>query len=124
MYRNRVGTLVDRFGVMLSFAALNARHVEHETQVLGKEAETPAEVLKLAALDRTLPLSTRVDAAKHAAPYYDRKKPVAVDGGEDPETGKPQPILVKNLRGLSDSELLKLEELVKKAETAPVEPSA
>ncbi len=119
---NADGNAVDENGVLLSFKALRDKHVAHEVTVLGKEAETPAEVLKLAALDRRLPLNMRIDAAKNAAPYYDRKKPVAIDGGADPTKpdGPGLPIGVKNLKGLDDAELTALEALLGKAESTVV----
>ena len=125
VYHNARGEATDAFGVLLSFKDLHLKHVAHEVAIIGKEAETPAEVLKVAALDRRLPLSTRVDAAKAAAPYYDRKKPVSVDGGADPDNpeGPGLPLALKHLSGLDDTELAQLESLLTRAHAAPGAPS-
>jgi hypothetical protein len=113
---NSHGDYTDSSGVLLNFKALTTRHHEYETRVLGKAAETPAEVMKLVAMDRALPLGLRLDAAKAAAPYYDRRKPQAIDGGEDPNNPKEGlPIKMQNLRGLSSEELLNLSKLLEKA---------
>ncbi len=115
VFLNAHGLNVDEYGILIAFRDLQLKHSSHEVSILGKAVETPAEVLQLAALDRNLPLSTRLSAAKDAAPYFNRKKPVAIDGGEDAETGKAKPITVKNLRGLDDAELSALETLLGKA---------
>jgi hypothetical protein len=116
VWRNSYGDLTDEGGVLLSFKALSTRHLENETRVLGKAAETPAEVMKMVAMDRLMPLALRLDAAKAAAPYYDRKKPQAIDGGEDPDNPKEGlPIKMQNLRGLSADELASLSALLEKA---------
>jgi hypothetical protein len=118
VFRNSAGDLVDSCGVLLGFANLKQRTVEAETLVLGKAAETPAEVLKFAALNPAFPLSFRLEAAKAAAPYYDRRKPFAVDGGEDPANpaGPGLPFAnLADLKGLSDKELAQLHALLSKA---------
>lgn len=108
VFRNRAGVLVAKNGVALSFAALKKLDTQRIKEVLGEEAETPADLLKAVAFDPRLPLLQRVDAAKSAAPFFSAKK-VAIQGGGD---GAP-PIAVKlDLGKLSKAELDKLEQLL------------
>jgi hypothetical protein len=119
VFRNAAGDLVDRHGVLLGFGQLKSLTSAAEVAVLGKAAETPAEVLKFAALNPAYPLAFRIEAAKAAAPYYDRKRPVAVDGGEDPDNpsglGVPLGGLLADLKGLSAADLGALHALLSKA---------
>lgn len=59
--------------------------------VVGHEVTTPAQYMKAVALDPRVPLATRLEAAKAAAPYTDRKQPMALDGGLNTD-GTPRPI--------------------------------
>ena len=81
---------------------------------------TPLEFLMSILRDPTAKFHEKLDAAKAAAPYMHRKMPIAIEGGE-PE----RPILLHDLRRLSDSEMLMLKTLLEKAsvgeEKAPVE---
>lgn len=116
VYRSPRGATVDHLGVLLGFQALKLRYETHATQVIGHPARSPAEFLKLAAMDPRTPFADRVDAAKAAAPYYDRKMPLAVDGGADPNApgGPGLPIQVASLKGLSDAELMTMQALLEK----------
>jgi hypothetical protein len=118
VFRNTAGDLVNQHGVLLGFAGVKQQTAAAESLVLGKPAETPAEVLKFAALNPMFPLQVRLDAAKAAAPYYDRRRPFAVDGGEDPANpagpGLPFGNLA-DLKGLSNAELATLHTLLSKA---------
>lgn len=71
--------LVDEKGVWVGYAKAKETEEEAELRILGEKADTPAKVMKRIALDPTLPLVVRLDAAKSAAPYYDKKTPVAVE---------------------------------------------
>jgi hypothetical protein len=116
VYINRAGILVDANGIALNFKQVKDKDDARWEQILGKPVETPAELLKAVSLDPTKPLAMRIDAAKSAAPYTDRKKPIGIDGGED---GKPIMMSIKELRGLDGAELLAMEALVAKALAAP-----
>lgn len=116
VYVNRAGIMVDKNGVALNFNQVKDKDDERWKQILGKPVETPAELLKAVSLDPTKPLAMRIDAAKSAAPYTDRKKPVGIDGGED---GKPIMLSVKELRGLDDAQLAQMKALVALAIAAP-----
>lgn len=118
VWRNAAGLDVDANGAGLDVQALSEQlELSEEERVLGRRAQTPAEVMKYAALNRKLPLGLRLTAAKDAAPYYDRKQPQALDGGVDP-TGTPQPIRLENLAGLSTEELTQLRALLAKSAAA------
>lgn len=117
VFESEMGVRCDHRGVALAILGIRARSEDQEREVLGKLAETPAEVLKVAALDRSLALPFRVDAAAKAAPYFDRKMPQAVDGGADPNnpSGPGLPINISDLKGLSTAELAQLKALLLKA---------
>lgn len=116
VYVNRAGIMVDKNGVALNFNQVKEKDDARWEQILGKPVETPAELLKAVSLDPSKPLAMRIDAAKSAAPYTDRKKPVGIDGGED---GKPIMLSVKELRGLDLTQLEQMEKLVAIALAAP-----
>jgi hypothetical protein len=116
VYMNTAGVLVDANGVMLDFKTVQERDQERFERVIGEKVDTPAKLLKAVSLDPTMPLAVRIDAAKSAAPYTDRKKPIGIDGGED---GKPVALMsMRDLRGLSSEELLVMRQLVLKAASA------
>lgn len=80
VFVNEAGSLVDKFGVLLSLGPANAKAEEElAVQLLGGPVDTPAKLLKLVALDVTKPLAMRIDAAKAAAPYFDKKTPVQIE---------------------------------------------
>lgn len=118
VFENEVGVLCDHRGVALAILGLTNHNENRERAVLGKLAETPAEVLKVAAMDREMPMAFRVEAAAKAAPYFDRKMPQAVDGGADPTNpgGPGLPINISDLKGLSTAELAQLKALLTKAQ--------
>jgi hypothetical protein len=110
VYTNRVGSLVDARGVLMTFKNLRARDNAHfkaasEDSVIGQ----PADLLRAVALDPTQPLAVRVDAAHKAAAYYTPKL-IAVQG----VAGAP-PIGVRNMADLSQEELDKYEALTAQA---------
>lgn len=82
VYINADGVKCDAEGVALSLRRAQELEVDRDEDVLGEPATTPAMVLKRIALDPTLPLHTRMSAAVSAAPYFDRRMPIALEGGE------------------------------------------
>lgn len=99
----------------LSFFQVKAADAAARVEVLGEPADTPAKFLKSVALDPRQPMERRLDAAKAAAPYTDRKQPLGVDGGLD-ANGAPQPLIdVAKLQGMPTAELVQMIELLRKA---------
>lgn len=107
VFENEMGVRTDYRGLALAILNIRTHSEDQERSVLGRLAASPAEVMKVAAMDRSLPLPFRVEAAKSAAPYFDRKMPQALDGGADPAnpTGPGLPIRVEDLRKLNNEEL-------------------
>jgi hypothetical protein len=111
VYLNKVGQMVDADGVMLDYTDVKSRDDARFERIIGEPVDTPAKLLKAVALDPQQTMVTRIDAAKAAAPYYDRKKPIGIDGGDD---GKPIEILHRHkLQGMTKEELDQLERLLK-----------
>lgn len=79
VFLNKDGSLVDGRGVRLSFLVSKEAEDELSFRIIGEVVDTPAKLLKRVALDTSLPMMVRLDAAKAAAPYFDRKTPVAVE---------------------------------------------
>lgn len=118
VFYNRVGTHVDENGVSMSFNALQHASRVRDEEVIGELADTPAKMLKVVALDPRNPLDIRVDAAKAAAPYYDKKQPVGVEASI-----KGSLVLSKEtvLAALSSKDLSILENLLKKVSKSVAE---
>lgn len=111
VYINMAGLMVDVDGVLLEYTEVKTKDEDRFTRILGGKADTPAKLLKAVALDPQLPLAVRVDAAKAAAPYFDRKKPIGIDGGED---GKPVEFVVTHkLQSMGQAELDMFEQLLR-----------
>ncbi len=105
---------VNEDGVALSFLQVKEADEARFERVIGSRVDTPAKLLKAVALDPMTHLAVRIDAAKSAAPYFDRKMPVALDGGVD-EAGKVVPLFdPSKLEGLSSAELRTLRNLIEK----------
>lgn len=110
VFRNAAGLLVNEFGFLLGLGASKKAEQQDMSEVLGHPVRTPAEFLKAISLDPRIPLPTRMEAAKAAAPYTDRKQPQGLDGGVGAD-GKPLPIRLEMslppelLDKLSESEL-------------------
>ena len=116
---NDKGVYVDANGVAVTFKKLKEAEDEKAFEVIGELADSPAKLLKAVALDPRVNLAVRIDAAKAAAPYFDRKQPTSVDGGVDPETGKPVPLgsdmkMAEKVGKLTDDELKTLMQLAKR----------
>jgi hypothetical protein len=110
VYKNQVGVLVDGDGVMIDHATLKNRDQERFEKIIGGPVDSPAKLLKAVALDPQLPLNTRLTAATSAAPYFDRKKPIGIDGGAD---GAPITMEhIHKIQGMSKEELDRLERLL------------
>lgn len=87
VYRNRSGVLCNEKGVKLSFADLKAADTERWIESAGAAPNSPAELLKAIALDPRFHLDTRMHAAKQAAPYFDMRMPLRIDGTVTPKSG-------------------------------------
>lgn len=87
VFRNMGGVLCDERGVALSFMQLKTADDARFTEVLGAPPTTPAELLRGVALDPRNSLDTRVHAARQAAPYFDRKMPLAIEASGSVNTG-------------------------------------
>ena len=79
VFRNAAGLLVDSKGVFIGYAKSRENEEEAAERIIGGPVDSPAKLLKRVALDPTLPMAMRLDAAKAAAPYYDKKTPVSVE---------------------------------------------
>ena len=105
VYLNSEGVQVDERGLLLSLRDVQEAEQDQAEAVIGESLESPAQLLKLVALDPRLPLGMRLDAAKAAAPYYDRRMPLGLDGGGEDKPIKTQSsVLVKNLNALDAGE--------------------
>ena len=99
VYHTTDGRRVDEYGVDIDFKALKKRDAARFTEVIGKDVESPADLLKAVALDPRNSLERRIDAAHKAAPYFSPKL-VAVQG----VAGGPA-IAVANLSDMSKEQL-------------------
>jgi hypothetical protein len=79
VFRNEGGRLVDKNGVLLGFANATAAETAYAEKLIGGPVDSPAKLMKRVALDPLLPLAMRLDAAKGAAPYYDKKMPISIE---------------------------------------------
>lgn len=82
VFTNAMGQRVDANGVLLRFLTPDNEE-EYGAKLIGGPVDTPAKVMQRIALDPLLPLSLRLDAAKGAAPYFDKKKPIAIEQKND-----------------------------------------
>jgi hypothetical protein len=74
---------VDEHGVLVSIRRVKAIEADHVAVVAEQPTiDSPAGFLLNVVRDPTLPLSTRISAAVSAAPYFDRKMPLALEGGD------------------------------------------
>lgn len=103
VYLNADGRKVDEDGVLLALRPLQQAEADRDEEILGEPVTSPAMLLKRVALDPTLPMHMRIAAATSAAPYYDRKMPVALEGGGEgsPPIKTEHSVLLKNLNALS-----------------------
>lgn len=115
VYLNSLNMRVNENGVALTFLQVKEADEARFERVIGSRVDTPAKLLKAVALDPTMNLAVRIDSAKSAAPYFDRKMPVALDGGIDPNSGAVVPLFdTTKLGGLSTAELKALKGLIAK----------
>jgi hypothetical protein len=82
VYLNRDGAQVNEFGVLLSLRSVKETEARRDEEILGEPVTSPAMLMKRIALDVSLPLQLRLSAAVSAAPYFDRKMPTAIEGGD------------------------------------------
>lgn len=80
VFRNRAGVLCNEKGIALAFTQLKQKDDERWTEVLGAPPSSPAELLKAVALDPRFHIDVRLHAARQAAPYYDMRMPLRIDG--------------------------------------------
>lgn len=79
VWLNKAGVAVDSRNVAIGFLELKRADQQRFEEVIGKAVETPAELLKAVCLDPRQPLRLRIQVATQAAPYFDRKKPQAIE---------------------------------------------
>jgi hypothetical protein len=118
VWLNELNIPCDADGVALSFKQVKARDLARFEEVIGEEVTSPAQLLKAVALDPRQPMNQRISAAISAAPYYNRKQPIALDGGLNPDTGRPIPLAGPDLSGLSDADVTTYVALLRKAKEA------
>jgi hypothetical protein len=105
VFTNADGAKVDERGVLMSIRALQQAELVRDEDILNEPVTTPAQLLKRVALDPTLPLHVRMSAATAAAPYFDRKMPLALEGGDaDKPIRTESSVLLKNLNALDGEE--------------------
>jgi len=100
VFANKMGVLVDASGVALSLSSLRKADAERFEAVLGEVIDTPVKFMRAVTLDPRTPLPIRLDAAKSAAPYTDRKMPTAIEGSTPGS-----PVAVDLLSGLNSAAL-------------------
>lgn len=106
---------MDEYGVLLSFKELQKRDAQRFAEVVEDPSiQSPAELLRAIALDPRHPLLMRMEAAVKAAPYFDKKKPLAIETAP----AAPTPLNEETLKNMSPDELLQLLALLKKAKVA------
>lgn len=79
IFLNASGAEVDRHGILLTLSRTAKPESERAQEIIGEPIDSPAKLLKFVALDSSLPMLMRLDAAKAAAPYFDKKTPVAIE---------------------------------------------
>jgi hypothetical protein len=103
-YLNDRGVLCDERGIALDFLQLKTLDRARLGAVIDDAVDSPAKYLKAVALDPRMSTAVRIDAAKAAAPYFDRKTPVSVDGGLG-DDGAVQPVNMALLASMPKAEL-------------------
>lgn len=104
VFRNTKGVLCNEAGIAIDLLQLRTMDRARFGAIIDGEVDTPAKFLKAVALDPLQSLFTRIYAAKAAAPYFDRKTPVSVDGGAGPD-GAPLPVNMAVLASMPQKEL-------------------
>ena len=65
---------------------------------------TPLKFLMSVMVDENERKDMRVDAAKHAAPYFHRKMPIAIEGGDGPPVKTSSSMVIRKLDALTPEE--------------------
>lgn len=74
------GHFVDEKGKRMTFAQVQAADRARFIEVMDDYPRTPAELLRAVALDPRQRLDVRLGAAKQAAPYFDQRMPLKIEG--------------------------------------------
>ena len=112
VYLNAHNVPCNEQGIALGFADIKKADHARLHEAGDAAVTTPAGFLRAVALDPRQPTYIRMEAAKAAAPYYDRRMSLGVDGGLG-EDGKPIPLM--DLSALSAAELDHIAKLLAKA---------
>lgn len=107
VYLNRDGAQVDGLGVLVSLRHVKEAEAKHHAEVDSAPivASSPADFLRRVAMDPTIPLSTRISCATASAPYFDRKMPLALEGGDPNRPIKSESsVAIRQLENLSKKE--------------------
>lgn len=114
VYLNSLRIPVNAAGVALTFLQVKRLDSERFEAVIGEPVDTPAKFLKAVSLDPRIGMGVRIDAAKAAAPYTDRKMPIAVDGGLGAD-GAAVPLFdLSKLKGMPTEDIATMLALLKK----------
>lgn len=79
VYLNKHGIQCDDRGIALTFLQIKRADEARFVEAVGAIPNTPAELMRAVAMDPRNSLGVRFKAAKEAAPYFDRKMPLAVE---------------------------------------------
>lgn len=102
VYLNRHGYRVDERGLFIPLRRLQEMEQTRAEEVIGEPITSPAQYLKRVALDPTVPTHQRISAAISAAPYFDRRMPIALEGSNPNDPIKTEAsVTLKNLSALS-----------------------
>ena len=104
VFLNDLNVPCDERGIALDFLQLRNLDRANYGAVIDDTVDSPAKYLKALALDPRMSTLIRMDAAKAAAPYFDRRAPISVDGGVGTD-GTVQPINMAMLAALPQKEL-------------------
>lgn len=85
VYLNDKGYYCNEYGVALSVTKLREADNKRWEEICGAVPETPADFLRAASMDPRLSMEARVKAAAQAAPYFNQKKPIAVEDVTQPK---------------------------------------
>ena len=110
IYRNTSGAFTDERGIPVSWERIKQADADRWVEAVGSVPKTPAQLMAAMAMDPRHSLEFRLNAARLAAPYTDRKMPLMIEasatvGGMD----------LASLAGMSTEDRQALLDLLKKA---------